>query len=163
MRTFYLFLIVVSFNVSIPTNGQSNASLNETLSWLKSKIESYPLCGDILCYTANVTYDLSNKQITIKYTSNWKNQVIFIIPLNKINSYGYEYVKDAFFIVKTKGNNIIRFDISNNGNRTKKNVSIAYLAFDDKMFKEKNLENRLIKAFNHACKLSGGNIETEPF
>jgi hypothetical protein len=160
MKKFILILLLIS--PAFLSNAQSNSTLEETLLWLKSKIEAYPSCGG-LCYTAKVTYDLNKKEITIEYTSNLNNKVIYIIPLRNINPYGYSYSKGFLFTVKTTGNNITRYDIGSDGSKTTKYESSAYLVFDDTKFKQEGLESRLIKAFNHACKLSGGNAGQEPF
>ena len=160
MKKLIISLMVVFYSLS--TFYQTEATLGETLEWIKSKIELYPSCGT-LCYTANVKYDLVIKEITINYKSNWNNQVIYKIPLKDVNSSGYSFTKDYIFTIKTISQSITWINIDSNGNAETKMASEAYLVFDGAKFRANDLESRLIKAFNNAARLSGANVVKEVF
>ena len=141
--------------ITLITKSQGTSNLEETLLWIKSTIEAYPLHQPTLDYSANVTYDLSKKIIIITYTSSWNNKVIYSIPLKSINPDGYNYEKNYQFILTTIGDVIVRQDYSaQDGTTTQKNVAIAYLVFDNANFLSLNLEEKLMKAFNYTRDLS---------
>lgn len=153
-----IFLIILA----IPTFSQTTPTLSETLEWIKSKIELYPSCGD-LCYTANVQYNLEQKELTVHYRSSWDNQVIYKIPLSDINPNGYSFTKDYVFTVKTNSQSMTWTNIESNGKTNTKMASEIYLVFDGPKFRANELESRLIKAFNNAARLSGASIPRESF
>lgn len=154
-------LIVVFLSIS--TFCQTTATLSETLDWIKTKIEAYPSCGQIICYTASVQYDLGYKDITIAYTSNLNNKVTYRIPLKDINTSGYSYTKDYLFRIATKSPSITWIEAGADGSRETKKVSEVFLVFDGPKFRANDLESRLIKAFNNAVILSGGTVAKEVF
>ncbi|MBW1613260.1 MAG: hypothetical protein JRJ57_04660 [Deltaproteobacteria bacterium] len=153
-------ILLLAFTITI--NAQEKPSLEETLNWIKSKVEAYPSCGGI-CYEADVSIDLNKKEISINYLSNLNNRIIYTIPLRYLNSQGYSYTRNFLFTIKTHGNKVKKYEISSSGIRTTEYNSVAYLVFDDGKFQEENLEKRLKEAFNHACLLSGGTVTKEVF
>lgn len=158
-------LVVLSVGIILAINSvmsQEEATLRETLEWLKSKIELYPLCKGI-CYTASVQYDLEKREMTVTYRSNLNNKVIYQIPLIDINPSGYSFIKDFQFTVKTNTSSMKWTNIDSNGNVDSKMVSEIYLVFDGPKFRANDLESRMITAFNHAAKLSGGRVVKEVF
>jgi hypothetical protein len=157
----FIFLSLLML-MTLASYSQNNATLNETVYWIKKQIESYPSCGT-LCYTAKVEYKSYLESLYVTYTSNWGNTTIFIIHLAKIDPHGYSYTKGYQFAIRTFGKEIIQKNIDSKGKVEILTKDIAYLVFDDESFQRNNLEPRLIEAFNHACLLLGGKVSPEPF
>jgi hypothetical protein len=160
-KIFILFLFLIPFNTQ--TFAQNNAELGNSLLWIKSKIEAYPACYTP-CYEAKVIYDIPNKLLIVRYMSNWGNTVIYTIPINKINPYGFTYTKDYIFTVKTMDDDIKWEEISKKtGMSSERYESEAYLVFQNEAFQSENLQPRLIKAFRRIIELCGGIQSKEPY
>lgn len=160
--SFGLFASLGVLCMSTSLEYYQSPSLYETLEWLESKIEAYPLCEG-LCYSAQVSYNIDKKKVYVIYTSSLGNRVAYEIPLQYISPSGYSYTKGFLFTLKTTANLIRRIDTDSNGKSTVSYDDAAYLVFDNIAFQSNNLYSRLKKAFNHAARLSGANISSEPF
>ncbi len=157
-------LIIIGFMLSssIMSYGQNEADMKETLEWIKSKVEAYPLCKEI-CYSANVKYDLELNLLSITYRSNVNNQITYIIPLKDVNSSKITYSNDYLFKIETFGASITWDEINSEGVRKVKKVSSVNLVFDGAQVRANDLESGLKQAFNKAVRLSGGIIAKEGF
>ena len=134
-------------------------TLEETLNWIKTKIEMYPSCGKP-CYIAHVSFDLNEKTIHLTYHSDWGNAVEYLFSLKKINPASFKYEKQFLFSFNTYGNDVTHIDYDRAKNETtSRNDGVVYLVFDDASFLKEDLQQRLTKAFQKVIVLSGGTKE----
>jgi hypothetical protein len=126
---------------------ESDATLDETLQWLKSKLD-----GQIIGKTYySFSYDLNNKSIT--YTDDIRDEIgggdIRTINLCDIINVDPEFCTSNQIRFKCNSNSVYRQLLFKEGTPENVNESEIYF-FHSSM---NTMSERIIKAFNHAIKL----------
>ena len=156
---FFLNLLTLSIPLSKTTMGQNDATIEETVDFLKSK-----LTRTTAEKTVTIEFDKKSCQlIKVTYINETQIKEQAYIPLNKIDPSRIE-------IFQPKGSNIVKLDINILNDQelikyvqTYKSGSVKDTFYDnwetfvfDEISLQNNIPERVKKAFIHAIKLCGG-------
>ncbi len=161
MKNFMLLIVLSIIPFSLFSQ---DATKKETQDWIKEKIELYPFNNGRTINKYKVSFDATNiiieEQLILDIGGHLISEVT--IPLKNLMQVTFE----------EKAHNIwMYFKIRNNSNEIKdecksigetKYISIHPLLLQ-KSIDSEGLRPRLVKAFNHLVKLSGGKVVEEKF
>jgi hypothetical protein len=165
--TFCLALICGLSSTATAYAEENQASLGETLDWIKSKIENVKFTKSDFSYQ----YTLNHNGCDIKLTTLYKDHSFVRSSEHSFNLKDISYFD---VIVKQQDRNIIQFNTFNGYEKIyqyRKNTdgttdNNTFSSWNFEVAATNNLPERIVKAFNHAATLCGGgpaNQKKEPF
>jgi hypothetical protein len=137
---------------------------DETQNWIKEKIEQYAYTSIDVKHEHTIKYQDDAIWIGKKVLFSFGPGVpsIYTIPIKDISTIRFIEKESTIFLkIQTKGNKLSIVDYNIVTEKEDFQSSLELVMSKD--IKNNNLQNRLIKSFNHLIKLSGGTITKEVF